>query len=299
MTLLHRAANQPYLILTLTALLWAGNTIAGKLAVGHVSPFLLTTLRWLIAVAILAVVAMPAIRRDWPVIRRHWLFLAVLGAMGFTLFNSLFYLGLTYTTAIHGAIEQAGMPLVVFALNFAIFRIRTTWFQAVGFVLTLTGVLLTATSGNPFALGSTPINIGDVYLLIAVVAYGLFSVLLARKPPLHWLSFITALAFFALLTSIPALVYEVARGRFVWPDLEGWVIAAYTAILPSIMAQVMWIRGLEIIGTNRGGVFMNLVPIFAAAMAVFWLGEDFHAYHAVAMVLVIGGVWITQKKPAG
>lgn len=298
MKLLYRAAGQPYLLLTLTALVWASNAIAGKLAVGHVSPFLLTSLRWMIAVLALSIVAMPAVRRDWPVIRRHWLFLALLGATGMTFFNSLYYLGLTYTTALHGALLQAGMPLAVFSLNFLLYGIRTTWLQALGFFLTLVGVILTATNGNPFGIVSEGIDIGDLYLLAAVMAYGLYTVLLKRKPPMHWLSFIFVLAVFATLCSIPAAVAEIARETVIWPDGPGWLIAAYTGIFPSILAQVTWIRGMEIIGSNRGGVFINLVPIFAMAMAVFWLGEAFHPYHAVAMALVFFGVWITQRKPA-
>ena len=290
MTLLRRATSQPYLLLSLTAAMWAGNTIAGKLAAGHVSPLLLTSIRWAIADIILLVAAAPMLRRDWPTIARHLPFLALLGAMGFTLFNSLFYVALNYTTAIHAAIEQAAMPLVVFALNFAIFRVRATWLQIAGFALTLVGVILTATNGNPFAVAGQNINIGDLMMMIAVLAYGLYSVLLVRKPPLHWLSFITILAGFAFITSIPAAIYEMTS--------PGWGVAVYTAIFPSILAQLMWIRGLEIIGTNRGGVFINLVPIFAAVMAVLILGEEFRLYHAVALALVIFGVWITQKKPA-
>lgn len=298
MTLLRNLSSQPYALLTLTAVMWAGNAIAGKLAVGHISPFLLTSSRWCIASLILVTLAWRHLRRDWPVIARQWPFLALLGAIGFALFNDLLYLALTHTTAINVAIEQAAMPLIVFLLNFLLFQIRTTWLQVSGFVLTLVGVVITATQGNPFGMASQPVNIGDLYMIGAVLAYGVYSVALARKPALHWLSFIAVLVTSAFVASLPATIWEIANEKVIWPDGQGWMVALYTAIFPSILAQIMWIRGLEMIGSNRGGVFINLVPIFAAVMAVAMLGEALHLHQAVAMVLVMTGVWIAQRKPA-
>jgi drug/metabolite transporter (DMT)-like permease len=287
---------KPYLILSITALFWAGNAVAGKFAVGHVSPFMLTTLRWLLALAFLLPFAMAPLRRDWPIIRRNLPYLAFCGAVGFTLFNNLLYLALNYTTAINAAIVQASMPLVVFALNFAIFHIRSTALQIVGFVLTLLGVALTATHGNLFNLAQTQINIGDLFMLIATFAYGVYSVALARRPQMHWMSFIAVPALVALLTSIPFTLWEASAGRLLLPDAQGWSVAFYTAIFPAILSQIFWVRGLEIIGSNRGGVFINLVPIFAAGLAVVLLGEQFHLYHAIALVLVIAGVWMSQHR---
>jgi drug/metabolite transporter (DMT)-like permease len=296
MHLLRGLVAKPYLILTITALFWAGNAVAGKFAVGHVSPFLLTTLRWLLALLFLLPFAIGPVRRDWPVIRRNLPFLAFCGAVGFTLFNNLLYLALNYTTAINAAIVQASMPLVVFVLNFAIFHIRSTALQIVGFVLTLLGVALTATHGNLFNLAQTQINIGDLFMLVAVVAYGIYSVALARRPQMHWISFIAIPSLMALLTSIPFTLWEASAGRLVLPDAQGWTVVFYTAIFPAILSQVFWVRGLEIIGSNRGGVFINLVPIFAAGLAVVLLGEEFHLYHAIALVLVTAGVWMSQQR---
>ena len=299
MNALRWLTGQPYLLLTLTATMWAGNAIAGKLAVGHISPFLLTSARWTAAFLILLSFAGPVLRRDWKAISRHWPFLALLGVIGFTAFNNLLYLALNHTTAINVSILQAAMPLFVFVFNFVLFRIRSTRLQILGFGLTLVGVVLTATKGNPFRLTGQEVNIGDLIMLMAVCAYGLYSTALIRKPQLHWLSFITVLAFFAMLGSVPFAIWEVTSGNVLWPDTQGLLVALYTALLPAILAQLMWIRGLELIGSNRGGVFINLVPIFAAFMAVFILGEAFRFYHAIALLLVIGGVWMSQQtKPS-
>lgn len=293
-----RSVPLAYMLLTTAAFLWAGNAIAGKLAAGHVSPFLLTTMRWILAVIILLPMAIRPLRRDWPVIRRNLPFLFLCGAIGFAGFNNLFYLALNYTTAINVAIEQASMPLIVFALNFLAFGIRASPFQVVGFALTLIGVALTVSNGNLLHLTGQTVNIGDIYMLIAVVAYGVYSVALARKPLIHWLSFITVLAVSAFVASIPFAVWEVWDGSIRYPDMQAWLVALYIATGPAILSQLCWIRGLEIIGSNRGGVFINIVPIFASLMAIVILGEDFRIYHALAIALVLSGVWMSQRQHA-
>jgi drug/metabolite transporter (DMT)-like permease len=296
MTFFRWLMDRPYLLLSLTALFWGGNAIAGKIAVGHISPFLLTTLRWVVAVSLLAAFAGPHLRRDWPKIRKNFVFLFALGAIGFAVFNNLMYSALNYTSAINVAIVQASMPLIVFVLNFLLYRLRTTWLQVFGFALTLIGVTIVASAGSLEILLQLAFNHGDILMLIAIMTYGVYSVLLKNKPDIHWLSFISVLATSALFTSIFFALWEVGHGSAIWPDSTGWAVVLYTAIFPSILSQVFWIRGLEMIGSNRGGVFINIVPIVGSALAIVLLGETLHPYHLIALVLVVGGVWISQRK---
>jgi drug/metabolite transporter (DMT)-like permease len=293
---LHSLTARPYFLLTLTALLWAGNAIAGKLAVDHISPAFLTTLRWLIASMILLPFAQRYLQRDWPVIRANLAFLVIMGTVGFALFNNLIYLALNYTTAINASIEQGAMPLFVFILNFLFFQMHPRPLQIAGFVLTLSGIVLTVSGGELIRLLELDFNIGDVIMIIAVMLYGIYSVALTRKPAMHWLSFITTLAVAAFIVSIPFSVGEFYAGRFRAPDMQGWGVAIFTGIFPSIVAQSCWVRGLEIIGSNRGGIFINLVPIFAAFLAIVLLGERFYLHHAAALILVISGVWLAQME---
>jgi drug/metabolite transporter (DMT)-like permease len=286
-----------YGLLTLTALMWAGNAIAGKYAVGHVSPYLLTSLRWIVATAILVVWAWPQLRRDLAAMRQHAAYLFAMGALGFGIFNDLFYLALLHTSAINVAILQSSMPLAVFALNFALHSIRATGAQLAGFGLTLVGVALTATQGNLLAVGAIEWNFGDILMLVAIALYGAYSVGLARKPAMHWLSFLTAASAGAVIASLPFTIWEIAAGTVIYPDAQGWAVTFYTAVGPAIIAQLCWARGLEIIGSNRGGIFINIVPVFTAALAIALLGEAFLAYHALAMLLVFAGVWLSQRRP--
>jgi drug/metabolite transporter (DMT)-like permease len=296
MTFFRWLMGQPILLLSLTALFWGGNAIAGKIAVGHVSPFLLTTFRWIVAMAIVGWFAIPHLRRDWPVIRKNFAFLVMLGAIGFAVFNNLMYSALNYTSAINVAIVQASMPLMVFVLNFLLFQMRATLLQVTGFILTLIGVALVASAGSLNTLLSLAFNHGDILMLVAIMTYGVYSVLLKNKPDIHWLSFITVLGTSALVTSLAFSAWEISRGTAIWPDQTGWAVILYTAVFPSILSQVFWMRGLEMIGSNRGGVFINIVPIVGSALAIVILGETLHPYHIIALVLVVGGVWLSQRK---
>ena len=288
--------TNPYLLLTLTALLWGGNAIAGKMAAGQISPFLLTWLRWVGACFILLIISRHHIKRDFETIKKHWVFLFLLGAFGFAIFNALMYLALNHTSAINVAIEQASMPLIVFILNYLMFRTKVTAYQIAGFVITLIGVAVTVTRGNIFGLGGQPLNIGDIIMLFAVMVYGIYSVLLKNKPDIHALSFLTVLGFAALITTSFFVLYEYHSNALLLPDAQGWGVVLYAAIFPSVLAQLFWILGLEQIGSNRGGLFINLVPIFGAVLAVLILKEHFQAYHAIGLILVLGGIAFAQKQ---
>lgn len=290
--------NQPYLLLSITTLCWAGNAIAGKIAVGHISPFLLTSIRWILAMAIIVPIAMPHLKREWPIIKKHFPFLFALGAIGFATFNNFMYLSLTHTSAINVAIIQAAMPLIVFILNFTLFAIKATNKQFFGFLLTVVGILTIASKGNFENVVSMNFNYGDLLILVAIMIYGTYTVFLKNKPNLHWMSFISVLGLSAVATSIPYAMFEAANNTIIWPDTTGYIVIIYTAIFPSLIAQVFWIRGIEIIGSNAGGVFINLVPILGTALAIIILREQLHLFHIIAMVLVIGGVWIAQQKTA-
>lgn len=291
------ASRTAYLLLLLTALFWGGNAIAGKLAIGHVSPMVLAAGRWWLAFAILLAIGWPRLAADWPQLRKRWLLLMMLGFLGFTVFNVALYTALLFTTAINTSIEQAGMPMLIFLANFLFFGLRARAAQIAGFMISIAGVLLTASHGDPTRLLELDVNFGDALMLVGVVVYAGYTVALRFKPAVHWQSLMIALTFGASMTSLPFVAAEYASGRMVLPDLPGWAIVAYTAIFPSILSQIFYIRGVELIGSNRAGLFINLVPIFGTLLSILILGEDFHFYHALAMVLVLGGIWLAERKP--
>lgn len=285
-----------YTLLLLTTIFWGGNAVAGKLAVGHVSPMLLTAARWGLAAAFLFAIGWRNFVADWPTIKRNAFYLAGLGFFGFTVFNIALYSAVLYTSAINVSIEQAGIPMLIFIANFLLFRQRATWAQIAGFLISLAGVALTAGHGDISRLLTLEVNHGDLLMLAALFAYAGYTVALRVKPRLHWQSLMIALTASAFLTSLPFALVEFSAGAAILPDARGWGVILYTAIFPSILAQAFYVKGVELIGANRAGLFVNLVPVFGTLGSVLVLGEAFHAYHAIALALVFGGIWLAETS---
>lgn len=284
-----------YVYLSITALFWGGNSVAGKMAVGHVSPMMLTTLRWLIALAVILVLMTPQIRRDWQKIRQHWLQLLAYGAIGFTMFNAFLYSAVQYTSAINAVILQAGIPMLIFIFNFALFKMKASFAQVIGFTVTLIGVLITAAHGDLASLVRLSFNFGDALMILACIVYAAYTVALRWKPAMHWQSFIAAPAFGALLSAIPLLVWEIGKDAAIIPDATGWAIVLYAAIFPSLMSQVLYVRGVEMIGANRAGLFINAIPVFGTLLSVLLVEEIFRPFHLVALALVLGGIAVAER----
>lgn len=284
-------------MLVLTAAFWGGNAVAGKFAVGEVSPFVLTFLRWTLAALIVVSFAWPHLQRDWPTIRVHLRYLGAMGAMGFAVFAGLLYLGLVTTTAINATIIQAAMPMFIFALNFAFFRTTATPLQVLGYSLTLVGVALAAGQGDLSNLLALELDRGDLFVILAAITYAGYSVALRRKPAMHWLSFVTVLFVAGALASIPFVVAETLMGRAIWPTSPtGWTVLVYVTLLPSLLAQAFFIRGNEVLGSNAAGLFLNLIPIMGAIFSVALLGERFQLFHATSLALVLGGIALAQRR---
>ncbi|MAS06380.1 MAG: EamA family transporter [Ahrensia sp.] len=283
-----------YLLLTATALFWGGNAVAGKFAVGHIPPMTLNAVRWTVAFLLILGLGWPSFRRDWPTVRANLPVLFGLGAVGFSLFNMALYSAAQYTSAVNITIEQAGIPLFVFVTNFLLFRIRVGLAQIFGFVLSLIGVAVVVSGGDIARLAALEINRGDAIVVIAIAAYGVYTVALRYRPVLDWRSTMVAMAFAAMIAAWPLAIWEQLFGGGYMPDARGFAAAAYTAIFPSILSQVFYMRGIEMIGSNRAGLFINLVPVFGTMLAILVLGERLHLFHAIALALVIGGIGLAE-----
>ena len=167
--------------------------------------------------------------------------------------------------------------------------------QVVGILVTMLGIVLTATHGDIGKLLSLTVNIGDLFMLACCFLYAGYALALKRRPAVSGAGFLTAMSFVAFLTSIPLLGWEMATGRVQWPTPEGWLIVAYVAFFPSLIAQFFFMRGVELIGPGRAGLFINLVPVFGSIMAVAILGEPFGLHHLIALALVLGGIWLAER----
>jgi drug/metabolite transporter (DMT)-like permease len=291
-------SSRAYIILVIATLCWGGNAVAGKLALGHVSPMVLTFLRWVFAVAFIFAISLPQLIRDWPIVRKRLPYFFALGTIGYTCFNAFLYTALQYTSAINAAVIQAGIPMMIFIINFALFRTRVLFAQIIGFILTIAGVALLASHGDLWTLLHLQMNIGDAIMLLCVLSYAIYTVILRWKPIVNWRTLMAIPAFFALVSSVPLMAYEVASDTALWPDAEGWMIVVYTSIFASLLAQILFIRAVEDIGANRAGLFINLVPVFGTLLSVAIIGETLYPYQIIALLLTFCGIAVAERKKA-
>jgi drug/metabolite transporter (DMT)-like permease len=292
------SAAPAYLLLTVTALLWAGNAVTSRWAPGHVSPQVITTLRWAVACTVLTPFAIRPLAAAWPQLRRHWLRILLMGGLGYTAFNCLFYAAGAYTGAINLALFQGAIPVLVLVLNRLTYGIGVSAGQVLGVLLTLAGAALAATHGDWTVLTRLAFNRGDVLVFGACLLYAGYTIVLPMRPKVSSLAFFAAMAIAAFLTSLPPLAVEWATGHAVWPARAGWLMVAFVGLGPSLLAQLFFMRGVEVIGPNRAGLFVNLVPIFGAILAVLLVGEPFGATEAVALALVLSGIACAERlKP--
>ncbi|WP_349368785.1 DMT family transporter [Salinarimonas sp.] len=289
------ASGQAYLFLTITALSWGGNAVAGRLAVGEISPMALTSLRWLIVIALMVPLARRDLVAHWPTVKAHWPRIAAMATIGFAVFNALMYIAAHYTTAVNLTIIQGGIPIMVLFGALVVYGTRITALQVAGMLVTLAGVATVAAQGSLATLLALSFNPGDVLMLFACVAYAGYTLSLRSRPAMPQMAFFTVMAMIAFVATLPMLAVETALGLTVWPGLEGWLILAYVSLLPSLIAQLCYMKGVELIGPGRAGLFVNLVPVFGAMLAVAILSEPFRLYHAIALALVLGGIALAEK----
>jgi len=286
--------TQPYVLLILTTFFWGGNVVAGKLTVGEVSPMAVTFLRWLISFAALVFVTGRLVRSEWRLLAPAWPYILVMASLGFTAFNALFYAAAHHTTAVNIAIIQGSTPIFVL-LGTVAFGARLRMMQIVGVLGSIAGVILTASHGDFGVLSALAFNRGDAWLLIASILYAVYTLALRWRPPTTGLAFFMGLAAAACLTSLPLVVGEGLMGQLKWPSAWGWMILLYIALLPSLLCQVFYIRGIELIGPGRASTFYNLIPVFGALLSTVILEEPFAAYHVLALGLVLGGIALAER----
>jgi drug/metabolite transporter (DMT)-like permease len=291
-----RRLDHPYLLLALTSLFWAGNTIVGRAAVGLVPPATLTLMRWSIAFVVLLPIALPHLRRDWPAIRRHLAMIFCFALTGSAGYNVIAYLALHYTQAINSLLLQSVAPLFVAVWSFALFGDRLTIVQAAGIATSMTGALVIICRGDPGVLARFAFNIGDVMILAALVFYALYVALVRVRPAMHPISFLAATIGASAVLMVAPVGFELASGYVAVIDARTLAAFAYVAIFPSVLAYFCLNRGIELIGANRAAPFIHLVPVFGSVLAILFLGERPQIFHAAGYALVLAGVALAARR---
>ena len=291
-------ANRPYLLLSFTALCWAGNAIVGRLAAGHIPPVTLSFLRWSLAFLIILPFAWKHLRRDWGAIRGHFGTMVVLSITGIGAFNTLQYWALEHTQALNTLLLQSAAPLFVAGWSLILLGVRLTLAQAGGIALSLTGVLVILLHGDFSALAGIAFNEGDLIFTVAILIFGLYSVLTLKRPAIHGLSFAGFTFGCGAACLIPLWIWELMSRPVMRLDTPNLMMLFYVAVFPSTLAYMCFNRGVQLIGANRAAPFFHVVPVFGAAMAMVFLGERPQAFHLIGFALVLTGVFVASRKPA-
>ncbi|WP_250890212.1 DMT family transporter [Sphingobium nicotianae] len=285
-----------YLLLAFVMLIWSGNSIVARAMRADVPPFTLAFLRWGGA----ALIALPLARRrivaDWPVVRRHWPAILLLGVIGVGSFNAFMYSGLQYTTAANTLLVQAAIPALVLLFDRIFFGTKPRIAQIAGCALAAAGVAIIILRADPAAIRAMRFNIGDLLVLVAIMLWSLYTVLLRLKPPIDGLSFMALTILIGALCMAPFSIHEL-QSRAVHLSLPVAAGIAYVILFPSILGYFLYNGAVEAIGAGDAGHVVNLQPLFGALLAALILGEPIHGYHFAGMALILVGIGIPLLWP--
>ena len=294
----HWIANQPYLLLCITSLCWAGNAIVGRLAAGHIPPVTLSFLRWALAFLIVLPFAWKHLVRDWAAIRAKLGMMVLLSITGIGAFNTMQYWALEHTQALNTLLLQSAGPLFVAGWALVLLGIRLTLAQAGGIALSLAGVMVILLHGDLTTLKNIEFNRGDVIFILALLMFGLYSVLSLKRPNIHGLSFLGFTFGCGAAALIPLLIWEMFARPLMQLNTANLLTLFYVAVFPSTLAYLCYNRGVQLIGANRAAPFFHMIPVFGAAMAIVFLGEHPQAFHLIGFALVLTGVFVASRKQA-
>jgi drug/metabolite transporter (DMT)-like permease len=287
-----------YLMLVLATLFWAGNFIVGKAAfVEDIPPMSLVFFRWLLVWLILLPFTYKEIIKYKEIIFKNLPLLFFLALTSVGLFNSFTYLALVHTQVINASLFNTAIPAMIILLCF-IFKIeKTNRFQIMGLILSVLGILSIITKLDFNILLTLNFNKGDIIMIGGVVTWGLYSSFLKKKKfTLPLLTLVHVLCTFGLLFILPQFLFEISQGKIIKFDINLSYILIYLALFPSIGSYYCWAGAVSIIGANRAGIFLSLIPLFSTILAMFFFNENFYFFHFIGSVLIVLGLILSNKK---
>jgi drug/metabolite transporter (DMT)-like permease len=290
--------QQAYLLVCLTYLMWSFNIVLGRYVVVTIPPATLGVLRWAIAALVLLPFAWPHLKRDWPAIRTHIPVLCLLGLTGTTGYAIPSYWGLQYTLAINGLLIQCTMPMVVGLISYLLVGDRLNRWQIAGLVTSFIGVIVILTRGDPDVLHSISFNRGDLWFMLAIVIFALYSPLLRKRPSMHPLSFLAVTAIAGTVIVLPIVGWELGQKGIPAFNMTEIGAVLYFAMFPSLLAYLCFNRGVQLLGPNPVAALYPLIIVFGSVQAMLLLGEVPQWFHFVGTVFIVGGVLLATRMTA-
>ena len=290
--------TKAYLFLTFAALFWSGNFIVGKAAsIYEIPPFSLNLYRWLFAFILLFPFTYKELVANKKYIFDNLGFFIILGITSITIFNSIVYYALYYTQVISGVLMISTIPVWIMVVATLLKIEKTNIFQFFGVILSLTGVLFIITKLDLELIKDLSFNKGDLWMVVAMFSWATYSALLRKKThKISQIALLQVIVIFGFLFLVPIYFIEMNIGYTIVLGVPFLLTLVYVVLFPGIFAFLFWIKGIDIIGANRAGVFLHLMPIVAAIMAMIIFGEKFMFYHFLGAIFIIAGITLSNKK---
>ncbi len=254
----------PHLFLTLASLFWGFNAIASRLAIDEISPMSLVSGRWLGVMIILSIICRHQLSLGVQIFKSNYKWMIVMGLCGFTTFNSLYYISAHHTVAINLGIVQSTTPAFIMIISMFWLKTRINLKQVTGLLITFIGVSIVISNGDLVSLLRLKLNNGDLLLIVACIFYAIYAVGLRKRPEINDVLLMTFFSYVAFIGSLPGLIIEITQYSFFFPTFKGLMILSVIIIFPSLLAQILFMKGVKIVGPALSGLYTNLVPIFTS-----------------------------------
>tara|TARA_B100000029_G_scaffold144955_1_gene140183 strand:+ start:947 stop:1846 length:900 start_codon:yes stop_codon:yes gene_type:complete len=287
-----------YIFLIFTTLFWSGNFIVGKAAsFFEIPPFTLNFYRWTFAWIILIPFTLKEIIKKKNYILKNIKLIIVLGITSITVFNSIVYYSLNFTQVISGVLMISTIPVMIIIFCW-LFKIeKTNTYQILGVIFSLLGVIVIITKSNLAVLMNLNFNKGDLWMVVAMFSWAMYSALLRKKKfEISQLSLLQIIISAGLIFLLPAYLIELSLGYRANINLPFVLTLTYVVLFPGLASFIFWIKGISIIGSNRSGIFLHLMPIFSTILAIIIFKEKFMFYHLIGAILIITGIILSSKK---
>ncbi len=290
--------SKAYIMLVCATLFWAGNFVVGKIAfLTDIPPLSLVFYRWLLVWLVLLPFTFKEILKYKDTILDNLPLLFFLGFTSVGLFNSFTYLSLIHTQVINATLFNTAIPAVIILLCFLFNVEKTNKFQILGLIISVLGILSIITKLDVEILLSLNFNRGDIIMMGGVITWGIYSTLLKKKKfTLPLLTLVHVICTFGLICVFPQFLYEFSQGQFIKIDIDLFYILIFLALFPSIGSYYCWAGAVSIIGANRAGIFLSLIPLFSTIMAIIFFNEQFNFYHSLGAILIVLGLFLSNKE---
>lgn len=292
--------RHPYLLLTLTALFWSGNVVLGRAIRADVPPLALAFWRWVVSLMLTLPLALPHLRRQWPLLRRAWKPVVALGLLGVGMYNTFAYLALQSTPATNVVLLNSFIPVATLALSRLFLKQQLRPVQWAGVLLSLCGVAAIVSRGSFLALAGLQLNVGDLWMLGAIFAWAVYTLGLQWRPEgVNPMLLLAAFVVVGLLALAPAYAWEIAQGRLILVTSGALGGIAYTGVFPGFIGYIFYNRAVGEVGASKASLFIHLMPVFGTLLAALFLAEIPRPYHYAGIALIISGIYLTTAAAPG